>query len=99
MPKRRAKNVSPEYRDEVLRIIANSERPISEISRDLGLDPRRVRKWVERERKEKGYLPTGEPSDEDQTLEDAKAEIYRLKKELSLLQEERDVLVRLAHPA
>jgi transposase len=73
-------------------MIAKSNRPVSEISRDLGLDPRRVRKWVERERKERGYLPTEEPNGEDQTLEDAKAEIYRLKKEMSLLQEERDVL-------
>lgn len=92
MARKKAKAIDPAYRDEVLRMIATSDRPTSEIARDLGLDPRRVRKWVERERKEKGYLPDGSSSSDDQTLEDAKMEIYRLKKQLRELEEERDIL-------
>lgn len=93
MSRQRARNVSPEYREEVLRMIAKSDRPISDISRDLGLDPRRVRKWVERERKEKGYLPSEAPSPEEQkTLEAAEAEIWRLKREVELLRQEREIL-------
>ena len=92
MAKQRARAVDPAYRDEVLRMIAASDRTVADIARDLGLDPRRVRKWVERERKEKGYLPEGEHPGEDQTLEEAKMEIYRLKKELSLMKEEREIL-------
>lgn len=92
MPRPRAKNVSPEYRNEVLRMIAKSDRPISEIAHDLGLDPRRVRKWVERERKERGYLPDAETDEPSQTMDEAKAEILRLKKEVDLLRQEREIL-------
>lgn len=88
MPRPRAKNVSSEYRNEVLRMIAKSNRPISEIAHDLG----RVRKWVERERKERGYLPDAETNEPSQTMDEAKAEILRLKKEVDLLRQEREIL-------
>ena len=92
MAKQRARNVDPAYREEVLQLIANSDRPVSEIARDLGLDPRRVQKWIERERKEKGYLPTEESRPAEPSLEEAKQEIYLLKKRLRELEEERDIL-------
>ncbi len=73
-------------------MIAKSDRPISEIAHDLGLDPRRVRKWVERERKEHGYLPDAESDEHTQTMDEAKTEILRLKKEVDLLRQEREIL-------
>ncbi|MCQ3931364.1 MAG: hypothetical protein DPW16_12980 [Chloroflexi bacterium] len=90
MARTRAKNVSPEYRSEVLRMIAKSNRPISEIAQELGLDARRVRKWVERQ--QKGYLEEGDSETSTQTPEAAQTEILRLKKEVELLRQEREIL-------
>jgi len=64
-----------------------SDKAISELERDLGLSPGLVRKWQQR-------YQVQENGDRLQRSEDgeAEAEIRRLKRELAITQQERDIL-------
>ena len=48
--KRRA--YSPEYRDEAVRMVIDSSRPIAEVARDLGLNEGTLGNWVNKYRHE-----------------------------------------------
>jgi transposase len=78
---------SNEYKREVLRMAETTDKSISELERDLGLSPGLVRKWQQRYR----------IREEDETLQgseegEAAAEIRRLKRELEITRQERDIL-------
>ena len=75
-----------EFKREVLAMAAKGEKSVPELERDLGITPGLVYKWRRRYRinEERGELA---PS-EDQ----AAAEIRRLKRELEVMRQERDIL-------
>lgn len=78
---------SNEFKEEVLRMAETGDKPIAELERDLGLSPGLIRKWQQRYR-------VREDSDQLQASEEseAQAEIRRLKRELEIAQQERDIL-------
>jgi len=78
---------SNEFKQEVLRLAETSDKAISELERDLGLSPGLVRKWQQR-------YQVQENGDRLQRSEDgeAEAEIRRLKRELAITRQERDIL-------
>jgi transposase len=78
---------STEFKREVLAMAAKGEKSISELERDLGISAGLVYKWRRRYRnnEEGGKLA---PSEE----REAAAEIRRLKRELEVMRQERDVL-------
>ena len=76
-----------EFKREVLAMAAKGEKSISELERDLGITAGLVYKWRRRYRfDEKGEALA--PSEE----REAAAEIRRLKRELEVVRQERDIL-------
>jgi transposase len=50
----RASKYSPEFRDRVVRIARESERPIAAVARDLGINPETLRIWVRQDEADDG---------------------------------------------
>ncbi len=73
----------PEFRAEAVKLARSSEKPISEIARDLGVSSESLRNWLKQER-----IDTGERHG----VTDEREELRRLRKENKVLKEEREVL-------
>lgn len=58
MPERRRK-FSPEYRDEAVRMVIDGNRPITQVARELGINPGTLGNWVATYRK--AHPVTDEP--------------------------------------
>ncbi len=74
----------PEFRAEAVKLARSSQKPLSEIARDLGVSPESLRNWVKQERVDAGER-NGATTDE-------REELRRLRKENKVLKEEREVL-------
>ena len=76
-----------EFKRDVLEMVAGGERSIAQLERDLGITPGLIYKWRDRYQVEQsnGSL---HPSQERA----AEAEIRRLKRELAIVKQERDIL-------
>ncbi len=81
------RSYTEEFKREVLEMAASKEISIAQLARDLGITPSLIYKWRERYRVDEN---SGElkPSAE----REAAAEIRRLKRELSVVKQERDIL-------
>jgi transposase-like protein len=74
----------PEFRARAVELArANEPRP-SQVARDLGVDPDTLRRWLRQADVDAGRLPG--------TTTDEQAELVRLRREVALLREERDIL-------
>ena len=83
-PQRRA--FTPEYKAEVVGLCRRGDKSIGAIARDLDISDSVVRRWVaqlEIDRGERGGLTTAE-----------RAELARLRREIRIVREERDILKR-----
>lgn len=83
MPQRR--RFSPEYKQEAVQLVRQSDLPVAEIARNLGINENMLRRWI-KEASEPGnraFSGHGKPRDE---------EIARLQKELRQVKKERDFL-------
>ncbi len=76
-----------EFKREVLAMAAQGEKSIPELERDLGITAGLVYKWRRRYRIDKEHSELA-PSEE----REAAAEIRRLKRELEVMRQERDIL-------
>jgi transposase len=76
---------SPEYKQEAVHLVKQSDRPVSEIARNLGINDNMLRRWVKEAGKsgQRTFPGHGNPRDE---------ELARLKKELREVTQERDFL-------
>lgn len=81
------KQYSDEFKHEALRLAETSGKSISELERDLGLSASLLRQWQRRYQAGAGST-TVQPSAE----REAEAEIRRLKRELEIVRQERDIL-------
>ena len=88
------KRYSEEFRDESVRLVLESERSVAEIARELGISVWTLRGWMKkrrdgsrREQTRQGLVPRRE------TLEE---EIRRLRREVSVLRQEREILKEAA---
>jgi transposase len=88
MNKKRRK-YTEEFRLEALELLASSGKSAAQIERDLGITKGLLLKWRDRYqvKKENGKIRL-EPSD----LEAAQAEVRRLRRELMIAEQERDIL-------
>jgi transposase len=80
---------SEEFREGAVRLVLESRSSISQVARDLGVSVWTLRGWVKKYR-EKSRL--GEPR-RAETIEE---ENTRLKRELAVLRQERDILKKAA---
>ena len=83
---RRRRSFIPEYKAEVVALCGSSGRTITAVARDLGLTETAVRRWVAQAEVDAGQrdgLTTAE-----------REELSRLRREVRVLREERDILKR-----
>lgn len=80
---------SPEYKQEAVALVQQSDIPISEIARNLGINDTMLRRWVKEhtDPTKKSFPGHGKPRDE---------EVARLKRELLQVKKERDFLKEAA---
>src|SRR4051794_26286848 len=87
---KRGKLYSPEFKEEAVRLVHSSDEkfPVAKIARDLDVSTETLRKWVNQ-----AQIDAGER--EGPTTEE-KEELRRLRKEVKILKEERDILKKAA---
>ena len=74
----------PEFRARAIELARTSGLPPSQVARDFGIDPDTIRRWLRQADIDAGRHQ-GATTDE-------KAEVLRLRREVALLREERDIL-------
>ena len=84
MRKRRV--FTPEFRAEAVRLALESDRPSSEIARELGIRPDQLRHWKQ-ELTQTGATPSGESPEQ---------ELRRLRRENAVLRQEQEFLKKAA---
>jgi transposase len=77
-----------EFKREVLRMAETGDKPLAQLEQDLGLSAGLIRQWQRRYRIGEGANGNLQPSEE----REAEAEIRRLKRELEIVKQERDIL-------
>jgi len=87
---KRGRLYSPEFKDEAVRLVRSSHEtyPVSKIARDLDVSTETLRKWVNQ-----AEVDAGER--EGLTTEE-KEELRRLRREVKVLWEEREILKKAA---
>jgi transposase len=79
----------PEFRAEAVRLIRSSGKPLSQISKDLGVSEQSLRVWTKQADLDEGHRDDGLTTSE---LE----ELRRLRRENRVLREEREILKKAA---
>jgi len=74
----------PEFRAEAVKLARSSEKPLSELARDLGVSVETLRNWLKQRQIDAGKR--------DGVTTDEREELRRLRKENKVLKEEREVL-------
>ena len=82
------RSFSPEFRQEAVRLALASDRPLSEIARELKIRPDQLRHW-----KQQLTRAAGEPPPSGETPDQ---ELRRLRREVEVLRQERDFLKKAA---
>jgi transposase len=79
---------TPEFKDEAVRLVLESGRPISQVARELGVRPDQLRHWKQEfTRARVASPPPGETPEQ---------EVRRLRRELAVVRQERDFLKKAA---
>jgi transposase len=83
---KRGKLYSPEFKEEAVRLVHSSDEqyPVAKIARDLDVSAETLRKWVNQ-----AEIDAGE---RDGLTTEEKEELRRLRKEVKILKEEREIL-------
>lgn len=91
MSERRYKTFSKEFKLEAIRLADQSDKPVTQVARELGLRVNQIYKWKKQLelRQEDAFSGKGNQADKD-------AEIRRLKKELAEAREENAFLKKTA---
>ena len=82
------RSFSPESRQEAVRLALESDRPLSEVARELKIRPDQLRHWKQQLTRAAGASP---PSGET-----PEQELRRLRREVEVLRQERDFLKKAA---
>jgi len=82
------RSFSPEFRQEAVRLALESDRPLSEVARELKIRPDQLRHWKQQLTRAAGASP---PSGETPAQE-----LRRLRREVEVLRQERDFLKKAA---
>ncbi len=86
------KTYTPEFKREAVRLAQTSGKPITHIARDLGISDTSIHQW-RKELTEQG--PDAFPGSGHQTAQEE--EVRRLKRELEIVKQERDILKKSSY--
>jgi transposase len=86
MAKRSRQRFTDEFRAETVALVRTSGRPIAEVCRDLGIGESTVYRWLAQAEIDAGQR--------DGLTSAERAEVARLRRELRIVQEERDILAK-----
>jgi transposase len=79
----------PEFRAEAVRLARTSGKPNTQIARDLGMTTETLRKWLKQADLDAGKRQDGLTTEE-------REELRRLRREIRILREEREILLKAA---
>ncbi|HEY3118457.1 MAG TPA: transposase [Chloroflexota bacterium] len=79
-----------EFREEAVRLIRESRKPVKQMARDLGVSYESLRTWIKRADLDAGRRTDGLTTEE-------RDELRCLRRENRILQEEREILKEVAH--
>jgi|ERR671910_787219 transposase len=74
----------PEFKVEAVKLARSSQKPLSELARDLGVSAETLRNWTKQQQIDAGQR--------DGITTDEREELRRLRRENKILKEEREVL-------
>lgn len=77
-----------QFKAEAVRLVSSSSKPVSEIARELGVSYESLRHWVKQSQIDDGQRE-GLTTDEHQ-------ELYKLRREVNTLRQEREILKKAA---
>lgn len=83
----RRRKYDKQYKLDAVRLVEESERPVTDIARELGVHPNLVYKWRDNVIADREYTFPGKGK-----LKPAEEEVRKLRRELDLIKEERDIL-------
>lgn len=83
----RGRKYSQELMDRGVRLAMESDRPISEVARDLGVHPEALRKWVRRAEADAGKRSDVLSTAEREEIRKLRRENYELRRANSILKE------------
>ena len=90
---RKRTRYSEEFKQEAVRLMETSGKPVAQIARDLGINDNNLYRW-----RGKYGIETGEvEATNGGSRRDLEAELKRLKRENEVLRQERDVLKKAMH--
>ena len=89
-PKHSRRRFTPEFKAGAVRLVLEEGRRVSTVARDLGIHDSVLGHWVKQARSDAGNGPVGALTSAE------KAELTRLRKEIRILKEEREILKKAA---
>ena len=87
--KRTRRSFTEDYKASAVRLVLDEGKAVAAVARDLGLTESSLRNWVEHARADRTKGKTGLTTAE-------REELVRLRKELRIVQEEREILKKAA---
>lgn len=87
------KRYTEDFKREAVRLMESSEKPITEIARDLGINDNNLYRW----RGQYSHHEVGKATASNGDMREMEAELKRLRREVEVLRQERDVLKKAMH--
>lgn len=88
MPRRFQAPYTAEFREEAVRLVRSSGRPIREIAHELGVNDQTLRNWV--------FAAGGDTRAATEASIGEREELARLRRRVKVLEQERDILKKAA---